>query len=64
MKKKPSKLALVIAIIMGIYFLYKGTGCISIPGFEVMGIAESACGVILIGLSVYWFLKKPKTEED
>ncbi|MBD5211385.1 MAG: hypothetical protein HDS77_09310 [Bacteroidales bacterium] len=64
MKKKPSKLTLVIAIIMGIYFLYKGTGYISIPDFEVMGIAESACGVILIGLSVYWFLKKQKNEEE
>lgn len=66
MKKKPSKLALVIAIIMGIYFFYKGAGRIALipDSIGILGLAEVACGVILIGLSVYWFLKKPKTEEE
>lgn len=64
MKKGPSKLALVIAIIMGIYFLYKGVGYMSIPDLKVMSIAEIACGIILIGVSIFYFLKKPRSKEE
>lgn len=64
MKKKPSKISLIIAFVMGIYFLYKGIGYASIPDFEVVGILESIGGILLIGLSVWWFLKKPKAEEE
>lgn len=66
MKKKPSKLTLVIAIIMGIYFCYRRTDLIALipDSIGILGLVETVCGVVLIGLSIFWFFKKPKKEDE
>lgn len=57
MKKSISS---IIALAFAVYFLYKGVYLISVPGFETMGIIEIICGLALIGIAIYSFIKKQK----
>lgn len=62
-KKKPV-IAYVVALIMGLHFLYKGVKLSSIGDMIVFGVLLVICGVVLIGASIFMLCKKPTKKNE
>lgn len=63
-KKKPV-IAYVVALIMGLHFLYKGVKLSSIgDSMTVFGVLLVICGVVLIGASIFMLCKKPTKKNE
>ena len=61
-KKKPNTTSLVISMLLGIYFIYKGV--LFFGAGLIIGLFVAICGIILVGYSGWNMFFNKKQEND
>lgn len=62
-KDKNSIIAYVVALVMGLHFIYKGIKYTMID-MTTSGVLLTICGVVLVAVSILMFFKKPKKKGE